>query len=100
MQADRQTLFENLLRQKGNLTDAEITAISERLGPQNPAQLGNELRGAIMANMEWDNTMRNKVLSRAGFRQSYAPDGTPLPTREKWASPCIRHRTWRRPRWL
>ena len=47
-QQDRQAFFENLLRQKGDLTDAEIAAVSERLGPQDPSQLGNELRGAIM----------------------------------------------------
>ena len=81
-QQDRQAFFENLLRQKGDLTDAEIAAVSERLGPQNPAQLGNELRGAIMSTMEMDNAMRQKVLSRAGIKQALAPDGTPLPTRE------------------
>ena len=81
-QADRQAFFESLLRQKADLTDAEIASISERLGPQDPSKLGNELRGVIMGNMEWDNAMRQKVLSRAGIKQALAPDGTPLPTRE------------------
>ena len=85
-QADRQAFFDSLLQQKADLTAAEKLAISERLGPQNPAQLGNEVRGAIMGNMEWDNTMRQKVLSRAGLKQANAPDGTPLPTREQGKS--------------
>jgi len=85
-QADRQAFFENLVRQKKDMTDAEILAVSERLGPQNIDMLNNELRGVIMNRMEMDNRMRQNVLSRMGLRQATAPDGTPLPTRDQGKS--------------
>ena len=85
-QADRQAFFENLMRQKKDLTEAEILAISERLGPQNINMLNNELRGVIQASMEADNRMRQSVLSRIGLKQATAPDGTPLPTRDQGKS--------------
>ena len=85
-QADRQAFFENLLRQKKDMTDAEIVAVSERLGPQNIDMLNNELRGVIMNRMEMDNKMRQNVLSRMGLKQATAADGTPLPTREEGKS--------------
>lgn len=81
-QSDRQNFFENLVRQKKDLTEAEVVAISERLGPQNIDMLNNELRGVIQASMEADNRMRQNVLSRIGLRQATAPDGTPMPTRD------------------
>jgi hypothetical protein len=85
-QADRQAFFENLVRQKKDLTDAEVLAISERLGPQNINMLNNELRGVIQASMEADNRMRQSVLSRIGLKQATAPDGTPMPTRDQGKS--------------
>ncbi|MFZ9438788.1 MAG: hypothetical protein ACO260_00655, partial [Hylemonella sp.] len=81
-QADRLAFFEGLLRQKKDMTDAEVAAVAERLGPQNLDMLNNELRGVIQARMEADNSMRQRVLSRMGLKQATAPDGTPLPTRE------------------
>ena len=81
-QKDRQTFFEGLLRQRQDMTDAEILAVSERLGPQNIDMLNNELRGVLMSRMELDNKMRQNVLSRMGLKQATAPDGTPMPTRE------------------
>jgi hypothetical protein len=85
-QADRLAFFENLLRQKKDMTDAEVLAVAERLGPQNLDMLNNELRGVIMSRMEADNNMRQNVLSRMGLKQATAPDGTPLPTREQGRS--------------
>lgn len=81
-QADRQAFFEGLLRQQKELTDAEVLAVSERLGPQNINMLNDELRGIIMNSMEMDNKMRKGILSRIGLRQATAPDGTPMPTRQ------------------
>ncbi len=81
-QADRQAFFEGLLRQRADLTNAEVVALSERLGPQNIDMLNNELRGVLMSRMEMDNRMRQSVLSRMGLKQATAPDGTPLPTRQ------------------
>jgi hypothetical protein len=81
-QADRQAFFEGLLRQRADLTNAEVAALSERLGPQNIDMLNNELRGVLMSRMELDNRMRQNVLSRMGLKQATAPDGTPLPTRQ------------------
>jgi len=81
-QADRQAFFSNLVRQQKELTEAEVVALSERLGPQNIDMLNNELRGVLMSRMEMDNRMRQSVLSRMGLKQATAPDGTPLPTRQ------------------
>jgi hypothetical protein len=81
-QADRQALFEGLVKAQKDLTDAEVMAISERLGPQNMEMINNELRGALMGAMEFDYNMRKNVLSRMGLRQAITPDGVPMPTRE------------------
>lgn len=75
-QRERQDFFEGLLREKKDITDAEIVALSERLGPQNIDQLNNELRGVIMADMESDFGMRQKILSRMGMKRAVNPDGT------------------------
>jgi len=80
-QQERQNFFEDLLRQKKDMTDAEITAVSERLGPQNLDMLNNELRGVIMADMEADFGMRQKILSRLGMKRAINPDGTLADTR-------------------
>ena len=80
-QQERQDFFESLLRQKKDLSDAEIVAISERLGPQNLDMLNNELRGVIMADMESDFGMRQKILSRLGMKRAINPDGTLADTR-------------------
>jgi len=75
-QQERQNFFEGLLRQKKDMTDAEVAALSERLGPQNLDMLNNELRGVIMADMEADFGMRQKILSRLGMKRAVNPDGT------------------------
>jgi hypothetical protein len=80
-QQERQNFFEGLVRQKKDLTDAEVTALSERLGPQNIDMLNNELRGVIMADMEADFGMRQKILSRLGMKRAVNPDGTLADTR-------------------
>jgi hypothetical protein len=80
-QQQRQTLFDDLLSQRQTLTDSEKALLSQRLGPQNPDQLNNELRGVLMAGMEMDAGMRQGILKRMGLKQAMAPDGTPMPTR-------------------
>jgi hypothetical protein len=85
-QLERQSLFDDLLRAQKDLTDAEVMAIGERLGPQNMDMINNELRGAIMGAMEFDYNMRKNVLSRMGLRQATSPDGIPMPTRENGMS--------------
>jgi hypothetical protein len=80
-QQERQNFFEGLLRQKKDLTDAEVAAISERLGPQDLRQINNELRGVLMADMEADFGMRQKILSRLGMKRATNPDGTLADTR-------------------
>lgn len=85
-QADRQNFFDELVRQKKDLTEAEILAVSERLGPQNIDMLNNEIRGVIQTAMEGDHRMRQELLSRIGFTPAAAADGTPLPTRDKGKS--------------
>jgi hypothetical protein len=85
-QADRQSFFENLVRAQKDMTDAEIAAVSERLGPQNMDMINNELRGALMSGMEFDYNMRKNTLNRMGLRQATSPDGLPMPTREEGKS--------------
>ena len=85
-QADRQSFFENLVRAQKDMTDAEIAAVSERLGPQNMDMLNNELRGALMSGMEFDYNMRKNTLNRMGLRQATSPEGLPMPTREEGKS--------------
>ena len=85
-QADRQTFFEDMLRQQKDLTAGEVEAISQRLGPQDINNLNNELRGVIAASMEMDSNMRKTILGRMGLRQGTSPEGLPMPTREQGAS--------------
>ena len=80
-QAERQTFFESLLRSQKDMTEAEILAVSERLGPQNMDMINNELRGALMGAMEFDYKMRDNTLRLMGLRQATSPDGLPMPTR-------------------
>lgn len=80
-QQERQALFEGLLKQRKDLTEAEVAAISERLGPQNIDMLNNELRGVLLADMEADFGMRQKILSKLGMKRGVNPDGTLADTR-------------------
>jgi len=80
-QAERQSLFENLLTKQKDLTEAEVAAISERLGPQNIDLLNDELRGVLISNMEMDYGMRKQILDDLGFRQGYDAQGLPVSTR-------------------
>jgi hypothetical protein len=80
-QQQRQTFFDDLLAQRQTLTDSEKALLNQRLGPQNPDQLNNELRGVLMSGMEMDAGMRQGILRRMGLKQAMAPDGTPMPTR-------------------
>ena len=80
-QKQRQTFFDDLLAQRQTLTDSERELLNQRLGPQNPDQINNELRGVLMSGMEMDAGMRQNILQRMGLRQAMGPDGTPMPTR-------------------
>ena len=80
-QAERQKFFDDLLLSKKDLTEAELGELSQRLGPQNIDQLNNELRGVLMADMEADFGMRQKILSRMGMKRATNPDGTLADTR-------------------
>lgn len=85
-QAERQQFFEGLLRAQKDMTEAEILAVSERLGPQNMDMINNELRGALMGAMEFDYNMRNNTLRLMGLRQATSPEGLPMPTRSEGQS--------------
>jgi hypothetical protein len=85
-QAERQSFFENLLRAQKDMTEAEILAVSERLGPQNMDMINNELRGALMGAMEFDYKMRDNTLRLMGLRQATSPEGLPMPTRSEGQS--------------
>lgn len=80
-QQERQAFFASLVRQKKDLTEAEVMALSERLGPQNLDMLNNELRGVLLADMEADFGMRQRILSRLGMKRAVNPDGTLADTR-------------------
>lgn len=81
-QADRQQFFEDMLKQKADLTAAEIAAVSERLGPQDISNLNNELRGVLMANMELSAGQRRGILRRMGMTEGMTEEGLPLATRQ------------------
>lgn len=81
-QADRQAFFENMLKQKADLTAAEVAAVSERLGPQDINNLNNELRGVLMANMEMSNAQRRGILRKMGMTEGMTEEGLPLATRQ------------------
>jgi hypothetical protein len=81
-QADRQAFFENMLKQKSDLTAAEIAAVSERLGPQDISNLNNEVRGAIMSEMELSNAQRRGILRNMGMTEGMTEEGLPLATRQ------------------
>jgi len=81
-QADRQAFFENMLKQKSDLTAAEVAAVSERLGPQDISNLNNELRGVLMANMEMSAGQRRGILRRMGMTEGMTEEGLPLATRQ------------------
>lgn len=85
-QADRQQFFESLVRAQKDMTEAEVAALSERLGPQNMDMINNELRGALLSAMEFDYSMRKNTLNRMGLRQATSPEGLPMPTREEGKS--------------
>ena len=80
-QQQRQGFFDDLLNQRQTLTDSEKSLLNQRLGPQNPDQINNELRGVLMSGMEMDANMRQNILQRMGLKQATSPDGTPMPTR-------------------
>jgi len=81
-QADRQAFFENMLKQKSDLTAAEVAAVSERLGPQDISNLNNEVRGVLMSNMEMSNAQRRGILRRMGMTEGMTEEGIPLATRQ------------------
>jgi hypothetical protein len=81
-QADRQAFFEGMLKQKSDLTAAEVAAVSERLGPQDISNLNNELRGVLMANMEMSAGQRRGILRRMGMTEGMTEEGLPLATRQ------------------
>jgi hypothetical protein len=85
-QAERQSFFENLLKQQKDMSEAEVAAVSERLGPQNIDMLNDELRGVLMARMEMDSVGREKILSRMGLRQGVSEEGLPVATRDNGKS--------------
>ena len=80
-QQQRQGFFDDLLNQRQTLTDSEKALLNQRLGPQNPNKINDELRGVLMSGMEMDANMRQNILQRMGLKQATAPDGTPMPTR-------------------
>lgn len=85
-QAERAALFTDLASAKENLTEAEIQSAAQRLGPYNMDRINDELRGALLANMEMDAKMRMNVLSRMGLRQAFDANGVPQSTRQEGKS--------------
>lgn len=85
-QQERKTFFDSLVKQQKDLTDAEVMAISQRLGPENLDMLNDELRGVLQANMEMSAAERRTILDSMGLRQGTSPEGLPMPTRENGKS--------------
>lgn len=79
----RKSLFDGFIRQQEGLTEAEIAAISERLGPQNMDMLNDEVRGSLLSRMEMSYNQRKQILDRFNLGQATGSDGVPLSTRDK-----------------
>jgi hypothetical protein len=79
----RKSLFDGLIRQQEGLTEAEIAAISERLGPQNMDMLNDEVRGSLLSRMEMSYNQRKQILDRFNLGQATGSDGVPLSTRDQ-----------------
>lgn len=80
-QAKRKELFDRLNAEKKDLTEAELMALSERLGPQNLDMMNNELRGVILGNMEIHSAAVRDALEGMGLSKAFNPDGTLASTR-------------------
>jgi len=84
--AEREGLSRTILNNITNLTEAETASVLARLGPQNMDMVNKEIRGALMAAMEFDHSMRDRTLRLMGLRQATSPEGLPLATREEGQS--------------
>lgn len=79
---DRQNLFKSLMREKTDLTDAELLSISDRLGPQNMENANAEIRGAMLANMEFSAAKQQRLLRDLGIKRDITVEGLPMATRD------------------
>jgi hypothetical protein len=79
---DRQNLFKSLLREKQDLTEAELLSISDRLGPQNMENANAEIRGALLASMEFSAAKQNQLLRDLGIKRDITLEGLPMATRD------------------
>jgi hypothetical protein len=80
---ERQQLFNSLATQRTDVTDAELSRLSEFYGPLNPDKINGELRGMLQAQMELDVGMRKNMLRKMGLSQGIDKDGVPLPVRDE-----------------
>lgn len=80
---ERQQLFNSFAAQRTDVTDAELSRLSEFYGPLNPDKINGELRGMLQAQMEMDVSMRKNILRRMGLSQGVSKDGIPLPVRDE-----------------
>lgn len=79
---ERQNLFKSLLREKNDLTEAEILSISDRLGPQNMENANAEIRGALLASMEFSAAKQQQLLRDLGIKRDITVEGLPMSTRD------------------
>lgn len=80
---ERQQLFNSFAAQRTDVTDVELSRLSEFYGPLNPDKINGELRGMLQAQMEMDVSMRKNILRRMGLSQGVSKDGIPLPVRDE-----------------
>jgi hypothetical protein len=80
---ERQQLFNSLATQRTDVTDAELSRLSEFYGPLNPNNINGELRGMLQAQMELDVGMRKNMLRKMGLSQGVDKDGVPVPVRDE-----------------
>jgi len=79
---ERQNLFKSLLNEKKDLTEAEILSISDRLGPQNMENANAEIRGALLASMEFSAAKQQQLLRELGIKRDITSEGLPMATRD------------------
>jgi len=81
--SERQQFFDNIVKQRKDISEAEAARLSEVYGPLNADRLNGELRGLLMVQMERDADMRRRILRKLGMSQGIDQDGIPVAVRDQ-----------------
>lgn len=79
---DRKNFFKSLIKEKQDLTEAELLSLSDRLGPQNMENANAEIRAAMLASMEFSAAKQQQLLKDLGIMRDITAEGLPMATRD------------------